>query len=154
MSDFSLPLDGSCRCGNLKFRISEAPLLTNVCHCKNCQRMTGGPFSVGAAIPASGFTILQGDTAVGGSRSPALQHNFCPQCMSWVFTRPRGVDTFVNVRTSLLDENPSWIAPFVEFYPKERQSWVTIPVVKSMDRLPNAQEYKLLAEEFRKHHSL
>jgi hypothetical protein len=34
-------LDGRCLCGCLTYRCDGEPLVTVVCHCKDCQRQTG-----------------------------------------------------------------------------------------------------------------
>ena len=33
--------------------------------------------------------------------------------MSWMFTRPEGMDWFVNLRPTMLDD-PSWFEPLIE----------------------------------------
>jgi hypothetical protein len=37
----SYVLLGGCLCGNVRFRATQAPLRTLICHCTFCQRMTG-----------------------------------------------------------------------------------------------------------------
>jgi hypothetical protein len=37
----------------------------------------------------------------------ASRHFFCPHCVSWLFTRPGGMDWFVKLRPTMLDD-PSW----------------------------------------------
>lgn len=122
----SLPLDGGCRCGRVRFRISAPPLLTMACHCTGCQKMTGSAFSVSAAIPSEGFSILEGEPVVGGLRGAALHHMFCGDCMSWLFTRIEGMDAFVNIRATMLDD-ARWFAPFIETWTDEKLPWASTP---------------------------
>ncbi|MGH8428823.1 MAG: GFA family protein, partial [Solimonas sp.] len=98
----SLPQEGQCRCGQVRFRISVPPLLTMACHCTGCQRMSSSAFSLSAAIPSEGFAVTQGEPVIGGLHG-AVRHFFCAHCMSWLFTRPVGFDHFVNVRVTMLD---------------------------------------------------
>ena len=56
--------------------------------------MSASAYSLSAAIPAEGFEVVQGEPVVGGLRG-ATRHYFCPHCMSWMFTRPEGVDWIV-----------------------------------------------------------
>src|SRR5215470_19244491 len=97
MRDWKLPWGGGCRCGRVRFRINAAPLLTMACHCTGCQRMTSSAFSLSAAIPSDGFSVTQGEPVIGGLHGPT-RHFFCAYCMSWLFTRPEGLDWFVNIR--------------------------------------------------------
>ena len=63
MKQPTLPLDGACRCGRVKIRISAPPLLTMACHCTGCQRMSASAYSLSAAIPSEGFAVTAGEPA-------------------------------------------------------------------------------------------
>jgi hypothetical protein len=141
-----LPWDGGCRCDRVRFRVSAAPLLTMACHCTGCQRMTAGAFSLSVAVPTPGFALTRGEPVIGGLHG-AAQHYFCPYCMSWLFTRPPGMDHFVNVRATMLDD-PRWFAPFVETWTSEGLPWATTPAVHSYAKLPAMEEYAALTAEY------
>jgi hypothetical protein len=34
MSDWKLPWEGGCLCGEIRFRVGAPPLLTMACHCR------------------------------------------------------------------------------------------------------------------------
>ena len=40
------PYSGACRCGDVLWRCAEAPISVSYCHCADCRRATGGPFTV------------------------------------------------------------------------------------------------------------
>src|SRR3546814_2112323 len=94
---------GSCRCGGIQLEITAAPLLTMACHCVGCQKMTASAFSLSAAIPTQGFRVTSGEPVIGGLHGTE-RHYFCPFCLSWLFTKPAGIDVFVNVRSTMLME--------------------------------------------------
>ena len=101
MRDWKLPWDAGCRCDRVRLRITAAPLITLCCHCRGCQRMSASAYSLSVAIPAEGFSVVQGTPVIGGLHGPT-RHFFCEYCMSWLFTRPEGFDWFVNVRAPSL----------------------------------------------------
>ena len=103
MFEKSLPLEGGCRCGQVRIRIEAPPMLTMACHCTGCQKMSSSAYSLSAAIPSSGFSVIKGDPVIGGLHG-ASKHYFCPHCMSWIFTRPEGIDEFVNIRPTMLGQ--------------------------------------------------
>ncbi|MBA3517770.1 MAG: GFA family protein [Rhizobiales bacterium] len=146
MSDRNLPREGGCRCGQVRLRISAPPLLTMACHCTGCQRMTASAFSLSAAIPSEGFLVTRGEPVIGGLHG-ASRHYFCPRCMSWMFTRPEGMDWFVNLRQTMLDD-PSWSAPFIETWTSEKLPWATTPAVHSFETLPAFDAYDGLTKEY------
>lgn len=140
--------DGGCRCGRIRFRIAAPPLLTMACHCTGCQRMTGSAFSLSVAVPSDGFTVTQGEPVIGGLHGP-IRHYFCAYCMSWLFTRPDGMDWFVNVRATMLDD-ASWFTPFIETYTSEKLPWATTPAVHRFETFPAIEDYATLTAEYAK----
>lgn len=147
MTAQSLPVEGGCRCGQVRFRISAPPLLTMACHCTGCQRMTASAFSLSAAIPTQAFEVIAGEPVIGGLHGADVHHYFCPRCMSWMFTRPQGMDWFVNVRATLLDD-ARWTSPFVETFTSEKLPWVTTPAAHSYPQFPPMEDFQTLIPEY------
>lgn len=141
------PIEGGCRCSQVRFRTTEPPLLTMVCHCRGCQQMTGGAFSASAMYPVAGFEVTAGEPVIGGLHGPT-RHYFCPHCMSWLFTRPEGADWLVNVRATMFDEAADF-TPFMETYTDEKLAWVTTPAVRSYPKFPEIEDYQGMVGEFR-----
>ncbi len=146
MSELKLPAEGGCRCGQVRFRATKPPLLTMACHCSGCQKMTASAYSLSAAIPADGFALIAGEPAIGGLHG-ASRHYFCPHCMSWMFTRPEGIDWFVNVRATMFDD-ASWYTPFMETWTSEALPWARTPARHSYATLPPMEAYEGLLKEF------
>lgn len=141
-----LPCEGGCRCGKVRLRVSAPPLLTAACHCTGCQKMSASAFSLSAAIPSAGFAVTKGEPVIGGLHG-AARHYFCPHCMSWMFTRPEGMDWFVNLRPTMLDD-PRWFSPFIETFTSEKLPWATTPAVHSFEKFPAFEAYEGLTRDF------
>lgn len=140
MSEATSPRHGSCRCGQVQMTVTALPLLTMACHCKGCQRMTGSAFSLSAAIPVDAFAVTSGEPVIGGLHG-ADRHYFCPYCMSWIFTRPEGLDWFVNLRPTMLDD-PSWSTPYIETWTSEKLPWATTAAAHSYPTLPAMADFE------------
>jgi hypothetical protein len=151
MSIPALPLEGGCRCGQLRFRITAPPLVTMACHCTGCQRMTASAFSVSALIPGGGFEVTQGEPVIGGLHGDA-QHFFCGWCMSWMFTRAKELGELVNVRATLMDDT-SWTAPFIETATDEKLPWASTAARHSYGGFPPEAAYPTLIQEFQALHA-
>jgi hypothetical protein len=149
MTRISLPMEGECRCGQLRFRIDAMPLLTMACHCTGCQRMSASAFSLSVAVPPTGFVVTKGEPVIGGLHG-AIKHYCCPHCMSWVFTRPDVNAPFVNVRPTMLDDC-SWFTPFIETCTSEKLPWATTPAVHSYARFPPFDAFAALVKEYADH---
>jgi hypothetical protein len=146
MDDWKLPWAGGCRCGRVRLEVTLPPLLASACHCAGCQRMSASAFSLSLAVPAAGFRVTAGEPAIGGMHG-ATRHYFCPHCMSWMFTRPEGMDEIVNLRPSMLDEH-RWFVPFVEVYRAEGLAWAKTPAVHSFETLPAPDAWAGFIEEY------
>lgn len=146
MRDWKLPWSGGCRCGRIRIAVTQPPLLASACHCRGCQRMTSSAFSLTLTLPAEGFAVTEGEPVIGALHGPT-RHYFCWYCKTWLFTRPEGLDAFVNLRPSMLDEH-DWFVPFIEVCASEKFPWAETGAVHSFAAAPAFAEYEGLIGEF------
>lgn len=109
--------------------------------------MSSSAYSLSAAIPIDGFEVLEGETVIGGLHGADAQHHFCGHCMSWMFTRIRGIDWFVNLRPTMLDDR-SAIAPFVETYTSEKLPFAETGAPRSFEKFPPMDQMPGLIEDY------
>ncbi len=74
-----LPAGGGCQCGAVRYEITAAPVEVSYCHCRMCQRATGGPFAVFAGVLRSEFSWTKGEPSYFESSSVA-KRGFCAKC--------------------------------------------------------------------------
>jgi len=67
--------------------------------------------------------------------------------MSWMFTRPEGIDAFVNVRPTILDD-VVWFAPYIETMTSEKLPRAITPAVHSFERWPPPDAYEGLIKGY------
>lgn len=139
---------GRCRCGQVQFEVTSKPLVTMVCHCTGCQRMTASAYSLSSLYASHQFRVTMGEPVIGGLHG-TTRHFFCPQCMSWLFTRPDGMDQFVNVRATMMDDARSFV-PFVETYTEEMLPWAKTRAAHSFSKFPPPERFPDLIAEFAK----
>jgi hypothetical protein len=139
MSDHDTVQEGACRCGRVRFVVRGKPLLTMACHCTGCQKMTASAFSLSSLYPSDAFEIVEGEPVLGGMRA-SPRHFFCPDCMSWLFTRLVETDAFVNVRATMLEGSASF-RPFMETYASEKLPWATTGAARSFAEFPSSEQY-------------
>jgi hypothetical protein len=145
-------MHGGCRCGKVRLTISAPPLVTMMCHCTGCQRMTGGAYSTSVAVPTAGFAVTEGETVVGGLHGEQLRHHHCDWCKSWMFTRFEPDPGFVNVRATMLADT-SWFTPFVETYTSEALPWAVVGAPHRFERFPAMTEYQPILAGFAAAHA-
>ncbi len=83
-----MKVEGKCHCGNITYEAQVDPDKVGLCHCSDCQNLTGSAFRVTVQAPAATFVMLSGKpktyikTAESGNRRI---HAFCPDCGSPVY---------------------------------------------------------------------
>lgn len=148
MSDWKLPWNASCLCGQVKMRIGEAPVIAMACHCTACQKLTSGAYSLTLMIPASGFTV-EGETQIGALHRDESKHHYCPHCLSWLYTTSPNLTAmgFLNFRPTML-EDASWVVPFVESQTAEKLPGAETGAKHSFERWPAPEDYGRLMQEY------
>jgi hypothetical protein len=82
-------VEGGCHCGRIRYEATVDPALVTVCHCTDCQMLTGTGYRVGAPAPRETFVLLSGQpkiyvkTADSGTKR---LHAFCSDCGTPVYS--------------------------------------------------------------------
>jgi hypothetical protein len=101
--------------------------------------MTGGAYSLSSFYPADRFAVTKGRTVRGGLGT-GPDHEFCPECMSWMFTVAEEIEGFVNVRSPMFDDAPLH-RPYVEMARAEALPGAASGAVRSYDGFPQGSEF-------------
>jgi hypothetical protein len=112
------PFSGGCACGAIRYESTAAPVMMLHCHCRDCQRASGGPFSAFVIVSSDAFRLTQGTPRYHASPSEAggmTHRGFCSECGSPVAVKPDAVPQFVAIRAASLDD-PSWFKPQVDVW--------------------------------------
>ena len=124
----SVPREGGCACGEVRYRLESEPLFVHCCHCLNCQRQTGSAFVVNVLIETDRVELLLGSPQpVDAPRDDgSAQRIFrCPTCQVAVFSQYSRPEVRF-VRAGTLDQ-PSSVTPDVHIFTRSKLSWVTLP---------------------------
>jgi hypothetical protein len=126
MGDVPKPITGRCLCGGVTYSADADPLVQGVCHCTDCQRQTGNPFSVIVGVPSGAFTCsgdsLASFTTTGEDHGGETQRNFCSACGSPLFSVSPAMPDLVFLKAGSLDD-ASWIEPGAEVWTRSAQPW-------------------------------
>ncbi len=105
-------ITGGCLCGAVRYQISAPAIDVLYCHCRMCQRFTGGQTVAGAMFPRDAVRFTQGDPKYYRS-SPIVERGFCAYCGSGLIYRALVKTTWSNWHWVLLAslDNPENFAP-------------------------------------------
>ena len=117
-------VEGGCLCGNIRYKSEAEPLVTVLCNCINCQKLSGGAYSLNVVLP-KGSLDIQGDMTTyvdTGDSGQTLDRNFCARCGSPISSEPSAMDTITVLKAGTLDDT-SWVRPVMEIYCDSAQQW-------------------------------
>jgi hypothetical protein len=134
------PSTGRCHCGAVRFRFTARPEATFYCHCKDCQRTTGSPFSVELMVSSNGFDVT-GELAtytVTGDSGKSVHRRACLTCGSGLFLECDSDPGYVFIKAGTLDDAAA-VRPEMHIFVSAKQPWVTIADdLPQFDRMPPA----------------
>ena len=84
-----MQIQGGCHCGYITYEADVDPDRVRICHCTDCQNLTGSAYRVNVNTPKSRFNLLTGTpklyvkTAESGSKRA---HGFCPECGTPIYS--------------------------------------------------------------------
>src|SRR5207248_11592673 len=85
----AMKIDGQCHCGLVTYEADIDPLKVSICHCTDCQALTGSPYRVTAICSGEQIRMTGKPTQTyvktGDNGRRSIQH-FCGQCGSPLFT--------------------------------------------------------------------
>ena len=124
----TLPYTGGCLCGAVRYECHAPPKSAFICHCNDCKKYTGAPFSAFIILAAEDVRLLSGtprryerEAASGNSTS----REFCPECGGSLFGRISPYPNILTVDIGSLDD-ASWVRPKGHLWTKRELDWAHI----------------------------
>src|SRR5690242_10594653 len=113
---------GGCLCGAIRYRITAAPLVTSLCHCRSCRLATGAPVAAWVILPRDALVFDQGEP-VAFTSSPGKQRTFCGRCGTSLTYRRDDRPDSIDIHTATLDD-PDAFPPVREIWLEDKIAWM------------------------------
>lgn len=134
-----MKITGGCYCRKIRYEAEGEPIMRGLCHCRECQYISGGGANVALAMPQSGFRYTSGTPksfARSDLESP-VERQFCPDCGTSLLSLPPGLPGMVILKVGTMDEPTQYGEPEMAFYCSERQKFHYLPdALPTFDRFP------------------
>ena len=131
-----MKVDGRCHCGRIRFEAEADPEAVGVCHCSDCQTLTGSVFRANVQVPAASF-VLHGQpkiylkTADSGRQRA---HAFCPDCGTPIYAAaPKDTPTY-SLRIGTLRQRAQFGVPKRQIWCDSAVPWAVLAGVPKLDR--------------------
>ena len=105
-------VQGSCHCGAIRYEAAVDPGRTAICHCTDCQKLTGSAYRVSVPAAEGSFQLLLGTPSVYikvGDSGARRAQAFCPNCGSPLYTYDADNPGILGLRVGCIDERASLI---------------------------------------------
>lgn len=119
-------LTGGCMCGAVRYKVVGDPVVSRICWCRTCQKISGNG-TANALFPTASITV-SGTLSSFTSRADSgneISRYFCPTCGCHVLAGSAANPHFHVLRIGTLDD-PSAIAPQVNIWTSSAPSWACL----------------------------
>jgi hypothetical protein len=134
--DAAAGLAGGCQCGAVRYRLIAEPTGVNICHCRMCQKASGGPIMAFGGGKLDQLIWTRGAPKIFISSSIA-ERGFCAECGTPLTYRMFERDR-ISVTLGSLDE-PDAVPPTIQFGVESKvpwlDGWLALPTQKTADWL-------------------
>lgn len=151
----TLPQNGGCVCGALRYRLEGRPLLIYACHCHDCQSRSGAAFTLNMVVRSADLSI-SGEPATRDRATRTgrrVQQTWCPACGTAVSALAPVAPDYATLLAGTL-EDASWVRPIAQTFVESAIPWAVIPGVRTVpwdefDYVVLGQEWAKSAPEFK-----
>ena len=121
-----MKIDGRCHCGQITFEAEVDPQAVTICHCTDCQMLTGSAFRANIVALREHFRIRTGTpksyvkTADSGNRR---RHAFCMNCGTPIYSCAESDPAHYSLRVGTIKQRGAF-APYRQIWRGSALDWV------------------------------
>jgi hypothetical protein len=122
-----MKVDGGCHCGKITYQAEIDPATTSICHCTDCQTLSGSAYRTNVRTVEGGFKLLSGQPKIyiktaesGAKRAQA----FCPDCGSPIYATSATDPKIYGLRVGTIKQR-SELRPKSQGWFRSAQAWVS-----------------------------
>jgi hypothetical protein len=121
-----MKIDGGCHCGFITYQAEADPEQAAVCHCTDCQRLSGSAFRTVVPVESGAFRMSGQPTIYvkTGESGNKREQAFCPRCGSPLYSAPPtdGPRTLF-LRVGTINQRDRFV-PRSQIWARSQQPWL------------------------------
>ena len=132
-------IDGGCHCGDISYEATIEPSRVAICHCTDCQILSGSAFRTSVAASKDEFKLLTGrpkvyvKTAASGAKRVQA---FCPNCGSPIYSAEPGDASMYFIRVGTVRQRAD-LTPRRQIWCQSKLPWLKdIDAITAFDQQP------------------
>lgn len=121
-----MQIDGGCHCGYIAYEAVVDPERVGICHCTDCQTLSGSAFRTYVLAPKEAFTLRAGEpkryvkTAESGNKRVQA---FCPECGTPIYSSEVEDSPFFSIRVGTARQRAE-LVPKIQIWCRSALGWV------------------------------
>ena len=133
-----MKIDGRCHCGYITYEADINPEKVMICHCSDCQTLSGSAFRTVVFTHEDTFKLLSGElkiyvkTGESGTKRP---QSFCPECGTPIYSSTMGEGPKVHVIRVGTARQRDQLVPKVQLWCRSSQGWLS-----DLGSIPNIEK--------------
>ena len=134
-----MKINGGCHCGAITYEAEVDPEHTSICHCTDCQQLSGTVFRTSIRASGDAFRILTGTPKIyvkTGESGAKRAQAFCENCGSPIYaTAAEGEGPKVyNIRVGTVRQRDQ-LVPKVQIWCRSAQQWLpTLGAIRKLEK--------------------
>jgi hypothetical protein len=132
-----MKIEGGCHCGAITYEAEVDPEFVSICHCTDCQTLSGTVFRTSIRAANDKFKILTGEPKVyvkiGDSGSRRAQA-FCANCGSPIYATAAEGNAPYNIRVGTARQRNE-LVPKLQIWCRSEQQWLpTLGAIRKVEK--------------------
>src|SRR5262245_61972012 len=136
----AMKIDGCCHCGYITYEAEIDPEKVMICHCTDCQTLSGSVFRTVALTREGTFKLLSGELKIyvkPGENGTKRPQSFCPECGTPIYSATVGKGPKVHAIRVGTARQRDQLLPKVQLWCRSSQSWLNdLSAVPRMEKQP------------------
>ena len=121
-----MKIEGACHCGYITYEAEIDPGKVGICHCTDCQTLSGSAFSIFVPAVKETFSLRSGQpktyvkTAESGTKRVQA---FCPECGTRLYAMAVSDPQTFNIRVGTVRQRTA-LRPRLQIWCRSALDWV------------------------------
>jgi hypothetical protein len=135
-----MKIDGRCHCGCITYEAEIDPAKVMICHCTDCQTLSGSAFRTVAFSREGSFKLLSGELKIYvkiGESGTQRPQSFCPECGTPIYSTTVGDGPKVHsIRVGTIRQRNE-VVPETQLWFRSSQHWLgNLGLVRKLETQP------------------
>jgi hypothetical protein len=121
-----MKIDGACHCGLITYEATIDPEQVGICHCTDCQTLSGSAFRTYVLARKEGFRLLSGQPKIyvkTGASGAKRNQTFCPECGTPIYSCASHDPQVFSIRAGTVRQR-SELIPRSQIWFRSAQAWL------------------------------